>query len=232
MKARIFTFFILACFISLAGVSKAQTVQPETSEQNSLKIILGAKNVWIPNPDCRRYSEQDNIDAMYVSIWIKGITTDHKDSDYKYTVSGGQIIGEGRYVRWNLHGSKPGTYTIALEIIENKEKRTATETVYVLEEACCGFCECATVSVSSSETFVYEGESIRFQAKVAGGTQEEVKYKWTVLGGEIVSGQGTPEITVKANSNNEESITAKIEIEGLCANCPNEESVIVKIKKK
>jgi hypothetical protein len=56
------------------------------------------------NSEC---SNKRNID-------ISTSANDVPSNWYDYTVSGGQIIGYGSSVRWDLSDVKPGTYTITV----------------------------------------------------------------------------------------------------------------------
>jgi len=59
-----------------------------------------------------------------------------------------------------------------------------------------------------------------FTANAIGGTQDSVTYNWTVSAGSIVSGQGTPVITVQTTPDMAGSnVTATVEFGNLCVAC-------------
>jgi hypothetical protein len=143
---------------------------------------------------------------------------------YSYTVSGGQITGTGANVNWDLTGVRPGTYTVTAAVDDGcgfcgTPKST---TITVAECADCRVeCVCPTVSVSEPSSVTAPGGTMTFTANVSGGGDSAVTYNWTVSQGEIVSGQGTPTITVQttpamAGSN----VTATVNLGNLCTTCP------------
>lgn len=93
-------------------------------------------------------------------------------------------------------------------------------------------CFCPALAVTGGRN-ITASESLVFTANVAGGTGAEISYKWTVSQGEIVKGQGTPQIKVKTTPEMTGEITATVEIDGsrLCALCPRTDSETVSITK-
>jgi hypothetical protein len=74
---------------------------------------------------------------------------------------------------------------------------------------------CPSITVSCPVT---EGD-LTFIALVTGGDPEaRLGYKWSVVRGDIRSGQGTPQIVVKLLRDGR-SITATVEVSGLAAEC-------------
>jgi hypothetical protein len=144
---------------------------------------------------------------------------------YEYTASGGQIIGEGDKVTWNLEGSRPGTYTITASIKGKRGISTETKSQSVIVKECdCNCpCVCPTLDVSGGGG-VKAGETVTFEANISGGTETKITFNWTVSQGEIIEGQWTPKITVKAAGKVDEIIKATVELRGdggFCYECPN-----------
>jgi hypothetical protein len=52
---------------------------------------------------------------------------------YSYSVTGGQIIGEGANVTWDLAGLGPGTYRLTVEVSDGKAKVSQAVTVTIAE---------------------------------------------------------------------------------------------------
>ncbi len=155
---------------------------------------------------------------------------------YQYTVSGGRIIGQGEKVFWDLNRVRPGTYTITVAIDYGRgfSYETKSENVTVGKCPVCDMpCFCPTIfSVIGSEN-ARAGETITFTANVSGGTAFDLAYNWTVSQGEIVEGQGTPEITVKTTKEMTGTIEATVEIGGgsLCDVCLRTKSKTIEIIK-
>jgi hypothetical protein len=80
-------------------------------------------------------------------------------------------------------------------------------------------CE-TTVNFSGPAGVVTPGEPFHFTVELTGHVPNDVQYIWTVSGGTITDGQGTPMLTVVITG--EEFIRASLEIKGLAAGCPNQ----------
>jgi hypothetical protein len=65
---------------------------------------------------------------------------------------------------------------------------------------------------------VQEGGIAGYSVRVDGKENFDLKYRWSISYGTIVSGQGTEKIEVRQPN---ESVTATVEIDGLPAGCPN-----------
>lgn len=75
-------------------------------------------------------------------------------------------------------------------------------------------CSCPTTEIAGPPTFVDGRTSIlKYRANVSGGMATYVSYRWKVIGGKIVSGQGSPSIIVRRNSNGRESVSVELDIE-------------------
>ena len=122
-----------------------------------------------------------------------------------------------------MSGVRPGSYTITAGVDDGCGicGETKTQTVEVKEcPDCIAPCECPTVSVTGPSSTVQPGETMTFTANLNGGSQDSPTYNWTVSAGTIVEGQGTPTITVSTEGLNDTTITATVDIGGLCASCP------------
>jgi PKD-like domain len=87
----------------------------------------------------------------------------------------------------------------------------------------CALCSCPSLSVSGSAAPGKEGRVLVFTANISA----DVTYRWTVMGGQIVKGQGTASISVKPDGG--DHVEAKVEVEGLdpSCNCVTESSSIL-----
>lgn len=141
---------------------------------------------------------------------------------YEYAVSGGKIIGQGDKVVWSLEGIRPGTYTITASIKGKSKISAETKTLSAVVRACDCVCPCfcPTLLVTGGGV-VSPGGSVAFIANVLGGTAIDLTYNWTVSQGEIIKGQGTPQIKVRTTREMIGTITATVEIggNGFCITC-------------
>ena len=78
--------------------------------------------------------------------------------------------------------------------------------------------ECPTMTIECDEGMVCPYEPITFTAAINGGDSSlQLTFKWTVSAGTIISGQGTPAITVDTTGLINQKITATLELAGLTA---------------
>ena len=141
---------------------------------------------------------------------------------FTWMVTGGRLKGEGSSVTWDLSGVPEGTYTATVEV-RDRDHHAANTSTSVRVELCSG-CEspiplCPVVSVSCPAA-VDPKQPITFQANVSGGDSEmKPTYTWSVTAGRIVSGQGTPKITVDISNLGGRSVTATLSLGGVDPAC-------------
>lgn len=180
-----------------------------------------------------------------------GVTTisDNFKSDeiiYDYEVSGGQIVGQGKNVIWDLKDALPGTYRISVSIKDKQRKiigKTKDEILTVERCDCCGLCLCSifkitSPDISSPDSTVKRGDAIVFMVEFEEtGTligSEDPKYEWIVSGGEIIyEDYKNSLVRIKVNPEknvNELKVTVKISDDSNCyGSCNSEVSATVKI---
>jgi hypothetical protein len=160
-------------------------------------------------------------DDRTIGVSTKATNLDNDTLLYQYTVSGGRIVGSGSNVSWDLAGAKPGTYTITSAADNGCGfcGKTKTETIEVKEcTDCIVPCNCPTLTVSGPGSEVAVGDMMTFTANASGGTGDGLIYNWTVSGGTIAEGQGTP--VIKVSGAKCDNVTATVEIGG-SALCPD-----------
>jgi hypothetical protein len=207
-----------------AGRRNARTPPPVPNIPADVTgVTLDSTTVVLPCPPGRvpRSGTACNDDLTV------GVKTDAKDAEgdvltYSYTVSGGRIVGQGANVNWDLSGVRPGTYTIISAVDDGCGfcGKTQTKTITVTQCDCVEPvrpCACPTsFTVSGPSDLVEIGATATFTANVSGGSNSPT-YNWSVSSGTITSGQGTPAITVEAAEG--ATVTATVELGGLCADC-------------
>jgi len=151
-------------------------------------------------------------DNMTVQVTTTAVDPENDVLTYNYTVSGGQIVGQGADVSWDLTGAAPGTYTITAGVDDGcgvcGQTQTRTITVAACDCVPVEVCECADVSVTGPSGLVQAGETMTFTANVSGGNV--ATYNWEVDNGEIISGQGTNTITVQTTPEMTGNVTATL----------------------
>jgi len=140
-----------------------------------------------------------NIEEPIIEVMTK-ILEQSQNLKYQYSVSGGQVVGTGADVTWDLNKMPPGLYKIRVDIRgKNLRKRFVKEIRLNQPPACDPPCLCPTISIETPSQKIKEGKNAIFIAQVRGGSQSLITYKWTVTEGEIFKGQGTPKIQIKTN---------------------------------
>jgi hypothetical protein len=165
--------------------------------------------------DSRTISLDGRVD---VSVTVKD--ADGVPLNYAYEISAGRIVGQGPNIKWDLRNVDPGDYSITITVDDGVGGTgRLVKAVRVLESSGCQ-CICPSLEVVSHFSQIKPGGTLDFEAWVQGGDFEsEIKYHWTVEKGEIVSGQGTAAIEVKAVGSIDEIVTARIEIGGIGRTC-------------
>lgn len=161
-------------------------------------------------------------DSTSINVTTTAVDPENDVLTYNYTVSGGRIVGTGANVSWDVAGLQPGTYTITAGVDDGCGLcgKTQTQTITIAECECKLICSCPSISVAGPAGVTVPGDAMTFTATVAGGSQQDVTYNWSVSAGTIESGQGTPSITVRTDkSMSGGNITATVDVGGLPAGC-------------
>lgn len=220
LKFTIF-LFILSHFIfytdysPTANISNNQTQTSPTPEQIT-KIKLSKNSLKIPCSPGTLPSEGE-ICNENMTIDVSAFSDNTNDSlTYKYEVTGGQIVGQGKNVFWNLVNVSPGTYQIFAQLIDNQNRILETSETKILTvescDCCGGGCVCSNFEIYSPNiettvSTVKRGEKIVFI--ISGELRtvfyaEDSPYKWTVSGGEIIyEGDKNSLIRVRVNPDKE-----------------------------
>lgn len=143
------------------------------------------------------------------------ISETQKDEDlkYYYTVSGGEIMGTGAEVIWNLRGEREGKYTITVGVGKDFiiSGKTLTRTIELVECTCHRICECLTdVKILGPSKPIKADSLVIFKAETVGKLKSPV-YKWSISNGKILKGQGKSQILVRTNSS-ENNLEVKVEV--------------------
>lgn len=191
----------------------------ENLHANVEALNLDSSKVVLPCPPGMRSASCTDDRAIKVNSVAKDPENDVLT--YNYTVSGGRIVGQGANVNWDLSGVKAGTYTITSAVDDGCGfcGKTQTKTITVENCADCKpVCDCPSISASSNGS-VTAGTDLVFTASTNGKGADNGRYNWTVSNGTITSGQGTSSINVSTNGLGGQSVTATVDLTGLCAEC-------------
>jgi hypothetical protein len=166
------------------------------------------------NQECSKDGTRVNV-----STTVKGQDSNRLTITYK--VSGGQIIGQGSNVIWDLSNQRPGVYAITVSVTGRggvKKSKSLTKKIRLREcPECDPGCECPNLEVLASAKSVAVGETVTFKAVVTPGYN--ISFSWKVTGGKIVF-KAADEIKVQATRDLiGRSLTATVEISGTNPSC-------------
>lgn len=150
---------------------------------------------------------------------------------YAYSVTAGRVIGEGGRVQWDLGGTGPGLYKIAVKVT-NKTGGAASGSALVTV-AMCRDCvpPCPSISLSCPDA-VNEGQQLQCTVNVLGGLPDlNPTFEWSTSGGNISSGQNTPSINIDTQGVADQRLTITVKVNGIDPACENEKSAIVQIQR-
>jgi hypothetical protein len=157
------------------------------------------------------------------------------DLKYYYVVTGGEIVGTGPNVKWDLQDTLPGKYSITVGIGKDNIILSKTITRDISEKACpiCDPpCNCGSLSIEGPTAAAKPGDTILLNALVSGGP--DVAYKWTISAGTIISEPTASSITVKIPVDfKDDHLTATVELSGTdpSCSCPRTDTITVGIDK-
>jgi hypothetical protein len=226
------------CGVCGNTMTKEVTVQAGGADPEIESITLDKTSVtlWCPLSglpedlnNCPKYKEN-------VKVSVSAKSAQSPDLIYYYIVTGGKIIGKGANVIWDFEDTYSGKYELTVGVGKDNVifGNIMSKTIQVQECPNCDFphCECPQITISGPNGPIKPGSSIMFEARVEGGVKTSPIYKWTISHGEIITGQGKPQIIVKTPPGIVGEFTAILEVENICTDCPNKISKIVMFKEK
>jgi hypothetical protein len=143
---------------------------------------------------------------------------------YKWTTNGGRLSGQGASPTWDLAGVQPGVYQAVVEVDDGRELGCVAFSSVSIVVADCPpprpEIVCPNVTVTCPERGT-EDAPITFTATLSGGSANITPtYNWTINAGHIISGQGTPSITVDTKGLGGQSVRANLDVGGFGMRCP------------
>lgn len=199
-------------FGSTEGLAKKKK-QPDRRSSGPPSLSLSAQ------PNVLRSCEDTKVQLVATAR-----AADGGSLRYKWTTNGGRLNGDGANTTWDLSGVSQGVYQAVVEVDNGRELDCvafSTATVVIVD------CPpppptpvCPTISVSCPDAPA-ENQPVTFTATIGGGPDNVApSYNWTVSAGRIISGQGTPSITVDINGLAGQTIRANLDVGGYNIPCP------------
>jgi len=219
--AAVFGVLLLAAaaFVFTSSHASQTGSQSPTAPQNqppTIKLDADSQVVTIC-PDA------ESVANPRVRLKAQGYSPEGKPLRYRWTVSGGRLEGEGTDVVWDLSDAQPGVYNASVTAesgpVGDPLCTAFTSTKVVVRNCPPPRPICPNVSIYCPDV-QQAGTPITFTASVSGGTPGITPvYNWKVSAGTILSGQGTPTITVDTAGLGGQPITATVEVAGYNLEC-------------
>jgi hypothetical protein len=141
---------------------------------------------------------------------------------FNWTIVAGKIIsGQGTKAITVETGENFGVeITATVEVggvsaLSTKRDNRASATVKVNE------CFCPNLHINCPTDILWPGTPTAVSLSISGGSPHwNPKYKWQVSDGRIISGQGTPEISVETLQLAGQTIIVTVEVDGMRPECP------------
>jgi hypothetical protein len=204
---------------SQASKKKSQAQQQPTAPQNQPPTITLDSDAQVVTlcPDA------ESTANPRVRLKARGISPEGKPLRYKWTVSGGRLDGDGTDVVWDLSDAQPGVYSAAVTVesgpVDNPLCTAFTSTKVVVRTCPPPRPVCPNVTINCPDV-QQAGTPVTFTASVSGGMAGVTPvYNWTISAGQILSGQGTPTITVDTAGLAGRPITATVAVAGYNLDC-------------
>jgi hypothetical protein len=176
-------------------------------------------------------------DSARVRLVATARSVDGAPLRYKWTTNGGRLRGEGANTTWDLAGTKPGVYQTFVEVDDGRDLNcVAFSSVAIIVTDCPppppAPPVCPNVSVTCPEAG-NENAPVTFTATISGGSPNITPgYNWTISAGRIISGQGTPSITVDTSGLAGQTVRASLDVSSFGTPCPASCSVSIPIMNK
>jgi len=178
-----------------------------------------------------------NDESARVRLVATASSADGAALRYKWTTSGGRLRGDGANTTWDLAGVQPGVYQAFVEVDDGRDLNCVAFSSVSINVLDCPPPPptppvCPNVSVSCPEAG-NENAPVTFTATISGGSPNVTAgYNWTISAGRIVSGQGTPSITVDTTGLAGQTVRASLDVSGFGTPCPASCAVSIPIINK
>jgi hypothetical protein len=208
---------VFAYTSSQASQKNKQTGAPEPQNQPPTITLDADTQVVTLCPDA------ESTANPRVRLAARGVSPEGKPLRYRWNVSGGRVEGDGQDVTWDLSDARPGVYNATVTVesgpVDNPLCTAFTSTKVVVRNCPPPRPVCPNVSIYCPDV-VQTGAPVTFTASVSGGTPGVAPiYNWKVSAGTILSGQGSPTITVDTAGLAGQPIVATVEVAGYNLDC-------------
>jgi len=219
MSRKLITIFFLLV-VPLLSDSVAQTSQ---GAGKGVVLIANRKEVFLP---CEYRIDKrfgSCPDGTTINLRAKLTKKLGSGARFLYEVSGGEVVGSGSKVQWDMSKLNPGTYAVLVKVFMDPSQLAQSERLIITVwncEFCTGDCICPTINVKPSRSGVDAGGIVNFAANILGLDESRLTFKWKVTNGKIIKGDKTKKLTVRASKSEAgKKLIAMVEIGGLIPAC-------------
>ena len=187
-----------------------------------VSIQASSSSVTLPCPPTTATSASSCGSGSEVTLDAGATVPEDAELLFTWSVTAGQLRGEGRRVTWDFSGVPLGTYTATVEVNDGNQLTSTASTSVTVSN--CKDCEmppvaCPVLTVSCPDDLETD-KPITFEANVTGGEPEtKTTITWSITAGKIISGQGTSKITVSASETERRGLTATASLTGADPSC-------------
>jgi hypothetical protein len=237
----------LLCVLLASVVTRTDSASGSLTDRAS--VVLHASRTSITYPCGSGYHSRSGLCQIQPEVALTSeVQGFHKQAVYKYLVSGGQVVGEGSKVTWDLNGVRAGIYTATVEV-QDSNKHRAVSSVNVTVASCSDCmmdCDlpCPAIVVTCYDQ-VKAGTPITCRVQVQGSSKkcndsmgwspEHSAYKWAARSS---SGDDLSEVitdrreyvSIPTNGRAGQVIYTMVEIPGLDPTCNSRASSSTRVQ--
>ncbi len=211
--------------ISLVGLALMLALSASALAQRNSRNRRAEPQAPQSNPPTIKLTSSSNVvtncpgEGAVVQLTADAVSPQGLELRYNWSATGGRIVGSGANTTWDFSDVTPGTYTVTVEVNSGREQDCTAFTQTAVVVRPCPPPTCPSITISCPDT-VRVGESITYRANVTNlATTITPTYQWTVSAGRIISGQGTPSITVDTTGIAGQPINARLSVGGFNMDC-------------
>jgi hypothetical protein len=228
----------LLCVVLASVMIRARPSHALSKNKPSVELRASRTSIIYPCPPGQRSSSGSCPSGVESQVRLTTIVKDFsKQHVVSYSVTAGQIVGEGNEVTWDLTGVWPGFYNATVEARDKTHRSVSSLTVTVVR---CSDCfvspdlPCGTITVNCYDQ-VRAGTPITCKVVMFGIQYSPITYEWSVRDSE---GQHLSEkitrsgeyISIPTNDLAGRTVYVTVDFKGLDPSCNTTASGSTKVR--
>lgn len=208
---------------------------PALAQKTTVVSSVNAPLTLSLTADANTVTACDAGGAPQVKLRAAAVSPGGYPIKYKWTTTGGTIIGEGSEVTWNLAGMAAGYHKASLDIqsVGSDGSCHAFSSISVLVNPCAPVRPVCPAVEIVCPTNIAVDQPLTFTSNVTGGSNPSSTpvYNWTVSAGTIIAGQGTNTIKVDTTGLAGQTVRASLAVAGYNLECSADCGVTIPLPK-